>query len=174
MPEIQAVYRSTAPQIVEYWAELQRRNEAFTAHVDAVLDDYPQHKAAIQRQYGGGRNLFGLFGDEDPGKPWKYSRRDGCWVPNGRSTAGKALKERLASVCFRRTAVPGMPGGYFSERAGVMYDPGQFHDGKALWVFWGVAPELVEAEKGFDPALWERGKLSEYWAAKEAVTEKAA
>lgn len=181
MPEIQCVYRSTHPAVQEWEHDRARRKQEADEAVCAFLRELDTHDAAnplveVQTHtWGPSWWLAGVHGKEAPGPLWREAE-PGLWVPNRRTKAGKELGARVEGISFKWKRAPGMPRS-LSVPAGQgtnrMIWPVVELLGGGYWCAWKVSAAQVEASSSFDPALWERGKLSEYWAAKEAEMEKA-
>lgn len=158
-------YRSTAPEAAAFYAEIQRRGEAYRVAVNAFLADYPDfqffHAKSRSYQYG-----EGLVGEACPGDGWR--RKPGCrhWSPDRRVSAGKRIAKRLRAIRMDYPPVPGMPEIIFSELA--MCQPGFAWMEEALWVVWGAPAKDVERCPSFNRALWTRVSASTYWLAQEA------
>lgn len=92
----------------------------------------------------------------------------GHLVPNKRTAAGKAIARRMEDtkqVPHLATLLPGMPA--ISTSRGWFATPGHVATTTEVWVTWSHEPD------GVDPEVWERAKLSAYYAAQEALAEAA-
>lgn len=176
-----AVYRATDPAIMAsveawkaQWAEWKRSVMKFaTTHSES--------SAPVVNTYAdGARHLVGLSYEPDLSIPdgWRVTDRGGMTysVPNRRSKAGKALGAEMDSLALRAFHPDGMPSAVFVENH--WFSPGVEELSGTIYLTWAlVLEECSDDEQGFskqsyDPSRWERVKLSEYHAMKEAKEEK--
>lgn len=164
MTETTIVYVSRSPVLEAFWAEWAVANRTYREQIAAFRAGFPGYD--LMESSGWGQwSICALRGTESPGKGWRR-RTNSEWVPDIRYSAGRAARRQMDALRLRMPSTPGMPDVVFFEHK--MHSHSLEHLGGAFWSRWSVPPELAEAEKGFDPAIWQRGRLSEYWAAKEA------
>lgn len=177
MSDTPTIYRSTHPDVLTAWSEVQVEWDAFHDHLRALKDQHPDN----QVKYSTDRRVqfVGLGGETDPGDGWRADGRLGLWVPDKRTTAGKQLAAGFDEIALTdpRARVPGMPSIVF--HVPHWYSPGYTYGETVLWVKWGCSYHEVEGDGGFsatkfDGALWERGLASEYYAALEAKEAQTA
>ncbi|MGC5012572.1 hypothetical protein ACLQ2R_17550 [Streptosporangium sp. DT93] len=159
------VYRTTNPSI------LARLHATLTA-----IDEWQPKVEALMEDLGvGGRKIwydavsgqvFGVSHDDgDIPEHWRYDQRKHCLVPRRSTKPGKAIGARLDAM--RRPdprALKGMPSRTFAAAEPALMTCGINEMGGALYVTWGA--DIHERE--VDLNLWERVKLSEYYAVLEA------
>lgn len=163
MSEIKAVYVSDAPEVAEWQRAFKAICEAYRVHCEGIEAEFPGYKLLERRSWGDLRYIVGLNGEECPGPLWR--NQEGHWVPALRSRAGKALEKRLQEVRREVPPVPGMP---LHTTCHHHWCSHSFEPmGGVFWAAWTALPESVEREPKFDPSLWKRAKLSEYYYAKE-------
>jgi len=175
----QAVFTSTAPEISAWFADTELRereaNEALGAFLRGLDNHDPSNPQVHIRTHTWGPTwwLGGVHGKEAPGPLWRESE-PGLWVPNRRTKAGKELGAQVEAIGFKWKCVPGMPAD-LSVLAGDGRDfllwpkVEALGGGGVFWCVWKVPEAQVIGSPRFDPALWQRAKLSEYYAAREAA-----
>lgn len=174
------VFRSDKQEVLDAlhaakdaYLEWSDRIEAFAAEV------HPDSKPMVRRQNRGGGDRFDAVSVREPvPEGWRVkTQREGAdlMVPRLSTKAGKAWNERLNEIREApdiRSSLPGMPSGGLDGLAYVA--PGiEEHDG-AVWVIWSCDPDAMDSgwsrtSKKVDGFIWERVKLSEYYAMKEAL-----
>lgn len=170
------VYRSTHPDVLAHWrrtgaAEAQ---EAWRDHVNRVIADlgFPGARFATS----GETRVVGVEypQDEQPPKGWRRNRKlPSAISPDRRTTAGKAIGQRLEKVSRpdpRRDMPGGMPDVAFAThtfmRCGIALLA------EAVYVTWSDVLDEGDASH-IDPTVWERIRLSEYYALLEAEEANA-
>jgi hypothetical protein len=172
MPEI--AYRSTHPDVLAHWAKTGSA-EAQKTWRDNIAAAIAELGFAGERRFVtvSGWNDTRVIGvehpkDEDIPVGWKPLKDfPGAVTPDKRRAAGKRAAARLDSLPCpnpRKRMPGGMPSMTFI--GAKMAQPGVGRHGDAVYVTWSAELEESEASN-LDPAVWERVKLSEYYAAKE-------
>ncbi|REF00240.1 hypothetical protein [Thermomonospora umbrina] len=172
MPEV--VYRSTHPDVLAHWdrAGSADAQTAWRARVDQVIADlgFPGRRFATSDGLRGVK-VTGVEHPKDEPVPAGW-RRDGSLpgaiTPDRRRRLGKEVAERLDGLAApnpRRDLPGGMPDVAFSSLR--LMRPGVARLGDAVVVTWSAEIDSGDAEH-IDPAVWERIRLSEYYAAVEA------
>jgi hypothetical protein len=171
------VYRSTHPDVLAHWdktgsADAQR---AWRERVQEAIAElgFPGRRVATTD----GFEAIEVTGVEHPDGEdipigWKRTKKlAGAIEPDKRRAAGKRAAERLAKLTApnpRRKLPGGMPSMSFIGHR--LARPGIGRYGDAVYVTWSRELEDSEA-RNIDPAVWERVKLSEYYAALEQHDE---
>lgn len=177
MPEIQVVFTSTAPEISAWVVDREHRereaNEALGAFLRG-LDTYDPRNPEVQLRthtWGPTWWLGGVHGKTAPGPLWRESE-PGLWVPNRRTKAGKELGAQVEAIGFKWKRVPGMPSDLSvptGDGRNFLLWPEVETLGGVFWCVWKAPGEQVTSSARYSADLWQRAKLSEYYAAKEAV-----
>jgi hypothetical protein len=162
----ESFYRSSAPEVLTAWEELQERNRAYCEARDEWMRDFPGYEPVARVSRGGSKHLIGLSGAGAPGPLWVMKRGDIFWSPVLKTSAGKKLRDRLEGVRLDISAMPGMPHMVSSGLKLCWHSLETY--GSAVWVCWSCPPEDVERCPSFSSALWERAPASAYHLAKEA------
>jgi hypothetical protein len=176
MPD-KVVYRSTHPDVIAHWestASAETRN-AWRQKVEAAVADlgFPGRRFATQD----GRKVIGVEypNDEDMPAGWRRNRNlTSSITPDRRTANGRRIRERLDALtapCPRENLPGKMPDTAFSRGFGLM-KPGVARHGDAVYVTWSEEIDKGDAAH-IDPTVWQRIKLSEYYAALEAEEAKA-
>jgi hypothetical protein len=158
------VYRSTHPEVLAPWEETEKAAEKIGKLRRAVLDELGfEGRAGLITD----RDLLGVEHRAEHGpipEGWrKDSRTHDAIVPDRRRKLGKGIAQR-----FEQLRMPdprrfqGMPGSCIT--GGTWLECGVREMGGALYVWW--SQPIPESKVDLD--LWERVKLSEYYAAVEA------
>jgi hypothetical protein len=174
------VYRSTHPDVLAHW-EKTGSADAQNAWREQVRDVLAELGFSRDRKFAttsGFRDteVTGVEYPEGEDIPvgWKRNRDLSTAItPDKRRAAGKRAAARLAEVTMPnpRHAMPGeMPGACFAGTGMALMRPGIARHGDAVYVTWSRELEQPTADN-LDPAVWERVKLSEYYAAKEKVEQ---
>lgn len=188
-----AVYRSTAPAVLERLARFDRERRAWSDAVEALWREagFPEGTVAWITRGGvaWGDRLSGLQLPEGATAPkgWVAAKdRDGHYLPNRGSKVGRAagdLVKQLGTAPSIGSVLTdcGMPRLIMSGLS--MRQPALNSEGEpptALWVGWSIDPEAValharanggepRRENGdIDMAHWDRVPLSEFYALIEA------
>jgi hypothetical protein len=172
VPETEAVWRTTNPDVVGLIVAWTGADRAFRDKVLGLLAELGlsdrQPYVRTWGAWGGDDQLIGIMARGDlPSADW---RRDGdAFVPRRGSKAQKALSDRFNEIKrpdFRKD-IPGMPSNHFSG-CGVVA-PGAERHGDALYVLWSTD----QVEPKVDTTIWERIKLSEFYAVRELEDAEA-
>ncbi|WP_436759386.1 hypothetical protein [Streptosporangium sp. V21-05] len=169
------VYRSTHPDVLGAWHAAEQRAADITTQRKAFLAAHGFEGRSIATK---GRWMIGVAHPEDQPIPdgWRLDRDlDGAIVPARRTRVGKQLGKRLDQLAMpsaRKNLPGGMPemawGDHHVFRPGITLINNALIDNNALYVKWGCDPEAIDSTVKIDPAVWQRMKLSEYYAVLEA------
>ena len=176
MPEI--AYRSTHPEVLAHW-EKTGSAEAQTAWRDKVKAaitefGFPSDLRFVTTSGWADTRVAGIEhpeGDEIPAGWKRLKDFPSAITPDKRRAAGKRAAERLDALPCpnpRKRLPGGMPAMSFIGHK--IAQPGIARHGDAVYVTWSAELEESEANN-LDSAVWERIKLSEYYAAKERQDE---
>lgn len=118
--------------------------------------------------------------DDMPG--WRLGAREGYWVPDRRTAAGKALAASFREGIVRKPRFEGMPGEVMTS--GAIHSPGaDEHDGW-LYLSWGIPADKVTGEGddadvvkrrgggSVDESIWTPIRMSEWHAMIEARADE--
>lgn len=168
------VYRSTHPDVIEHWrntgaAEAQN---AWRARVDEALADlgFPGARPVLK----GETRVVGVECSAEPPDGWRRNRDlAGTIAPARRTAAGKKIGERLDTLRRpdpRQNMPGGMPEVAFAKH--TFMQCGIAPHGDAIYVTW---PDEIDKGDGshIDLTVWERIKLSEFYALLEAEEAQA-
>ncbi|MEU8040924.1 hypothetical protein [Streptosporangium sp. NPDC049078] len=158
------VYRTTNPDILA------------TLHTTlAAIEEWQPKVEALMETLGvGGRKIWydavtgqvlGVSRDGDIPEHWRYDQRTGYLMPRRSTKQGKAIGARLDAM--RRPdprALKGMPSQTFAAAEPALLTCRVDEMGGALYVTWSAPIH----EREVDLSLWQRVKLSEYYAVLEA------
>jgi hypothetical protein len=169
------VFRSTHPDALAAWHTAHEQAQEIGRQRRTLLDDmgFAGRPALINE----GRMLGVEHRDEHGPIPegWRRDRHtDGAIVPHRRTKTGAAIGKKLDALTMpdvRRKLPGGMPEMAWDLGNGRVYYPGISLHGDALYVRWGGDPEKSERSVRLDPGVWERLKLSEYYAVLEAEAQ---
>jgi len=179
------VYVSRSPEVVGAWRAAEKALNAYVKQTQAVLDEAGLGRYKVWRATGGWSpwKLMGLDipQDEFPPAGWRVNQSREYAVPDKRTRAGKQIATALAAVKHPGNPgddLPGMPadvmaGGGFQTPAIRMLE-----GRTALYVAWRTDPagcreSFRSKSVEIDASLWERAKLSDYYAAVEAYEATA-
>lgn len=170
MPEI--VYRSTHPDVAKAIADYQEAFTAWRAEADKLAAEFGFPGRPFAVAFGlGSRWVVGFEHTKSDPIPtgWRKAERDGMQVivPDRRRKSGKEISARMEACkppADLRSSLPGMPAHSWTDTG--IYTPALREMDGAVWVIWKAAVPDV------DTALWERVKLSTYYAALEAEEAK--
>lgn len=171
------VYRSTHPDVLAHYdntASAEAQN-AWREKVEELIAQlgFPGRQFATAGGFEG-RYVTGVAHprDEEIPEGWRRdSKLPEAITPDRRRAAGKRIAKRLQALPQPnpRKAMPGgMPDMAFG--AAALMRPGVARYGDAVYVTWSGELDKTDAAH-IDPAVWERVKLSEYYAAKEQQAE---
>jgi hypothetical protein len=167
------VYRSTHPDVLAHWqntasAEAQ---SVWREKVNKTLADlgFPGRRFATSDGFDD-CHVVGVEHPEGEDIPAGWRRHKDLPVaitPDKRRAAGKRAVERLAAIP-RPNPRKKLPGGMPHVGFGIsrFLKAGIARYGDAVYVTWSGELEKGDASN-IDPAVWERVKLSEYYAARE-------
>lgn len=163
------VYRSTHPDVLAAWNKAEQRAAEIVNQRKAFLAEhgFTERTIAVRGQW-----MIGVAHPEDQPVPdgWRHDRSlTGAIVPARRTTAGKKIGAQLDKLTLpspRKNLPGGMPEMAWGDHR--MYRPGIALIGDAIYVKWGCDPETVDQMAKVDRDVWERVKLSEYYAVLEA------
>ncbi|MEU4576166.1 hypothetical protein [Nonomuraea sp. NPDC023979] len=164
-----AVYRATAPAVLDRWQEIGNALERWRTEIMAVFTAEGLSDDDITAGDVDGA-ILGARHDGGP-VPEGWRIRGGHLVPHRGTRKGKQIAERLNAIVYPDPRVlPGMP--KFARRAGggPKLLVGVERIGDAVYARWARPIE----EDRIDKALWQRIKLSEYYCAVEAAQEQEA
>lgn len=175
---IKAVYRSRDPRVLEIWRRWVEEETAYLAALDEVIEEIrptPTAEPMVGGVFGRPHLVgFSYSWRDEPPVGWRYDRKQGMVVPRRGTKAGKEIAAKLDELVppDPREALPGMPtwfiapvdNGYAAIRAGL-----REYDGTVI-ATWEAPFEVVESHK-VDLSVWDRWKLSEYYALLESIDE---
>lgn len=165
----EAVWRTTTPEVVALWDQWRAEQERWERTVTEFVkrhDATGERAPIVTNSVFGGQRLVGmqhLPGHEVP-TGWRLDKRHHVLVPARSKREGKALAAEIDGIpSFNpRQDVPGMPS--WSLGAGFVASFGAERHGDALYVVRSTDSIAEEVDGG----IWERVKLSEYHAVREA------
>lgn len=165
----ETVYTTDDPAVMAKWDDDQRRYREWVEAAENWASEWPDHKVNTMRSTwaDGVYWVDGLRGSGPPSEMWRRSK--GAWVPRRTLKAARPLVAAMEALRVSGIGVlPGMPRGLFIGISSLTHGIDVI-DGR-IYVTWGKpAAEQIEATGEFDPSIWRRVKLSEFYAAKEAV-----
>lgn len=173
-----AVYRSTHQDVLAIWHSAHEQAKDIGRKRRALLDElgFEGRQALIAEH-----NIIGVEHRQEDGpipEGWRRdSRTAGAIVPDRRRAVGKKLGKRLDGLTMpdlRKIMPGGMPHMVWNLAVNKLHWPGFEFMGGALYVKWGCDPAQVERAETLDLEVWERVKLSEYYAAVEREAEAVA
>ncbi|SEN88043.1 hypothetical protein [Nonomuraea pusilla] len=159
------VYRSTHPDVLSVWHASIEAREAWGELMETFLDEHGFGTRNVYVSHSG--RVLGVehIEGEDVPDGWRIDSRTGYLMPRLASRKGKAIGASLAELTQPdpRDAMPGMPKTMFVSLA-LLTCGLALIDG-ALYATWS----RPIPEERVDLTIWERVKLSEYYAAVEAA-----
>lgn len=169
------VYRSTHPDVLAHWEATAgpEAQQAWRDRVAAALDELGfEGRRFIVSDYIDVSVVTGVEHPSDEPIPegWRlHPKRDDAIAPRRSTRLGKAA-DRLLSTLVRPNPRKGMPGGMphiaNAARACAFLSAAAEPIDGALYVRW--SQEISERDRDqIDTAVWERVRLSEYYAACE-------
>lgn len=165
------IYRSTHPDALAAWHAAHQLAKDIGRRRRALLDQlgFEGRQALIAEH-----RIIGVEHRTEHGPipdGWRRDRAtDGAIVPDRRRGPGKKLGKQLDGLTIpdlRKRLPGGMPEMVWNLADGKVHSPGFAFMGGALYVEWGCDPEKVERSATLAPEIWERVKLSEYYAVVE-------
>lgn len=176
-----ACYRSDDPDVLAAWADSQRRYREVHERIQALCKRFDAKAMVTSGSTYALASLVLADGEVPEGGTalWRRERRSGGWVPLRKSKEGKALGKEFEACSARNLGVvPGLPL-YVRDKTEMFRFKGAqiFGDASYVWAGWMHCDhEDVVEDKTWgtlDEAMWEPVKRSEFFAAQEAVEEKA-
>lgn len=156
------VYRSANPEVLRRWHTTKDAVEAWGDKLKAAIEDLGLGDRQVYYDQITGRIMGVLHDDGEIPAGWRIDRRTGYLVPKLTTKAGKEIGARLTAL---RRPDPrdllGMPKHVFVDLS-LLTCGLRLMDG-ALYVHW--SKPIPEDE--VDLTLWERVRLSEYYAVVE-------
>lgn len=169
------VYRSTHPDVMAAWRTAQEQAIEIGRQRRELLDSLG---FVGIRALTTDTHILGvehLAGEIPAG--WRRDRQTSmAIVPNRRTKAGAEVGRQLDRLTMpdpRLILIGGMPHMVWPDDEVRTYWPGRRLLDGAVWVTWGCDPEKSGRTVTIDPEVWQRMKLSEYYAAVEAAEEVA-
>lgn len=171
------VYRTRDPEVLAAYRAAWDAIRAYVDAVKAVLDEYGAGEYQVWTDANGFHpgQICGIDIPEDRDPPEGWRMQGDYAVPDKRTGKGRALCKALESVTHPGdplSALDGMPSLVFTGTGLARPGAVPLEDGTGLYVTWTTGPEQCR-DGEVDRAIWERVKLSEYHAAKEAAAEAA-
>lgn len=164
------VLKCLDPEVMLRW-ETARKAEA--AEYDAKCKAFRQTVGGKQllgtQFYRGGFQVSGYqmdSYDEELPAGWRRERNSSIAVPAKRTPEGKAVATELAKLYLPDSNYPGVPKWLHCD--GYSIFPGVQQIGEDWWCFMSKTPYPKDME-AFDSDIWAPVKLSEFYAAKEAL-----
>ena len=170
------VYKSAIPIVLRAWEQATSDYTDWSTGIFTFAKDvHPDAKPIVGSAWGDDR-LMGLSVVDPLPDGWrvvKSRRGHDFMIPKQNTKVGKTANvmfEAVRKAPQVLSMLPGMPSVVFAK--GSSYTPGTLTMDGVLYVSWGCDPN--DSDLGFskvdkvDTDLWERVKLSEYYAAKEA------
>lgn len=155
-----------------------KKSDEFNKTIEEYIEkrnDLLDRATELAKEFGSetpyirGNTRFGyqLLGFEEKPAEGKWRDESSHWVPDARSNAGKALRDRISS--YRIGAIPDRLPDVFDINASRTYSPGIQQVG-GQWYAW-YSTKFDPAEKGIDLETWEPCKASEVMLALEMLEE---
>lgn len=158
------VYRTSNAEALAAWHAAVDAREAWGEQMKAFLAEHGFGDRSVYVSHTG--RVLGVqrLDDEDAPEGWRVDSRTGYLMPRLAKRTGKQIGARLDELKQPdpRDAMPGMPRECFVSLA--LLTCGLALMGDALYATWSRAIP----EDQVDLTIWERVKLSEYYAAAEA------
>lgn len=159
------VYRTVDPGILATWHATREAMTAWPPKVEALMEDLGVGGRKILFDSVSGR----VWGVDDDGSAipehWRLDNRRACLMPRRSTRDGKKIAARIDAM--RRPDprdLKGMPSTTFADDEPTLCTCGVEEIDGTLYVTWSAAIP----EREVDLTLWERLKLSEYYAIQEA------
>lgn len=171
---VEAVWRTTQPEVIALFDKWEAEEEAWAERRDAFMakHDPSGKRGALILASSFGRKFAGMehLADEQIPEGWRLDKTQWALVPYRTSKAGKVVAKEL-DACQPppdpRKSLPGMPS--WSIAGLRVCTPGVEPHGTAIYVIWSTDSVAEQV----DESVWERVKLSEYHAILEAESEAA-
>jgi hypothetical protein len=167
------VFRSTHPDTLAAWDDVHKRAEEVDRARRTLLDEL-----GFEGRPGfiGDIGIYGVQHLDEHGPVPDGWRRDAntyeAIVPDRRRKIGKEVGEKFEALNMPdlRKALPGrMPVTVLNLEISKRHWPAIKRFDDAVYVVWGCDPEKLERGDRIDSKVWERIKLSEYYAVVEAA-----
>ena len=167
----QTVYRSSHPATLATWHDTHKLADEIGERRRALLDALGfEGRTALVND----RRLVGVEHREQHGpipEGWRHDPSvSGAIVPDRRRKVGKDVGKKFDELTLpdlRRSLPGGMPEMAIGD--GKAHWPSIALIADAIYVKWRCDPEKVERGNRIDPEMWQRIKLSEYYAVVEAA-----
>lgn len=176
------VFRSTDPDVRAAYEAACAEHSEWSRKIHQLAKELLGPDAYPIVQEGWGRKSLSGFGpvpDDVPAglRIWKPRNSLSHLVPHKSTKIGQEIAERVKELERApdvRAALPGMPSCALDGL--TIMSPGVDVIDDAIYVYWSNDPDAADtgwskSAKKVDPELWQRVKLSEYYAAKEAAEE---
>ncbi|GAA1614586.1 hypothetical protein GCM10009733_008500 [Nonomuraea maheshkhaliensis] len=163
------VYRTTNPEVLQRWREVNNAVDTWRDRVHATLTEHglSGREVYIDEPFGTFEGIAPAAGDDitQPPQGWRHNPKNGLFLPRRSTTKGKQIAAALAEPRPDPRRLPGMPAivwiGLRRLLSGL-----RFMDG-ALYAEW--ANPLPDDQ--VDLSIWEPVRLSEYYRVVEAAEE---
>ncbi|WP_068922152.1 hypothetical protein [Planobispora rosea] len=164
MSSDRAVYRSTHPDVLKIWNDYDATAEEWQERINAFLAEHGFTGRNVHFNTTT-NSIYGVKHDDgEVPAGWRIDRKYGYLVPRLTSKAGKVIDAQLGELRRPdpREMVPGMPKNCLAGRHFMTCAMRSMAG--AIYVTW---PRPIP-ESQVDLSIWERVKLSEYYAVVEA------
>jgi hypothetical protein len=181
----QAVYRSSAPEVTRAWDDALRALDDYrVATTDALeaarVGGYPVYRHAGHWSFGRVSGIQVADGADVP-EGWRIVRDTDRAMPDKRTKAGRAIWQALEDIELPGNPLSRLPGMPADLLTGLrLISPSVRLIGDALYAVWAADPagNTGDLRRSGQPCevdlnLWERVKLSEYYAVIEALEAEA-
>ena len=178
------IYRSRTPEVPAAWKAACEALSAYIAATQAILDEagfagWPAFRNNGSWSYGKIAGI-GVPDSEEMPDGWRAAKH--CAVPDKRTKAGREMQARLDAVKHPGALtghLPGMAADVLNGMSGYIVSPDIRVLGESVYAEWSADPERAEVSFSnrttqVDHDLWERVKLSDYYAEREAEDERRA
>jgi hypothetical protein len=170
------VYKSTHPDVLAHHIRHTERSTAWHHQLKTAIADLGFEGANVWMADNTVAGIVRPRGAEVPhGWRWDRTAAEPVIVPARKTAEGKRLGRLLEGLTRPdvRTQMPGgMPRHSTAAREIAFLSCGFVQVGGAVFVTWSTEIRSSDADR-IDPAVWERIKLSEFYAAIEAQSEAA-
>lgn len=172
------VFKTCNEEVLASFHEAVVQHRAWADAIQTFAKEvHPDAKPMVRREnFGGGDRFDGVSVVDPAPEGWRVkNQRTGApiMVPRLSTKAGKAWNKRLAEVSRApdvRASLPGMPDGALTGFSWIA--PAIEESDGYLWVKWSHDPMDADLgwsskHKSVDFSIWERVKLSEFYAMTE-------
>lgn len=170
------VYRSENPGVLAAWKGACAAISEYVRQTQAVLDRAGLAGRSVWRSSNGWDwgKVRGISAEGGTPEGWRMAAGKDYAVPDMRTSAGRKVKAALDAVPHPGEPTQrliGMPADVLAG-AGRIWTPDVRVLGGAVWAEWDLDPEAHETSfsspsTAVDSSLWQRARLSEYYAARE-------